>query len=218
LISAFADQAAVAIDNARLFEVLRDTNIELETAYDATLRGWVRALDMRDNETENHTRRVTVLTERLAKEMGLTGDELVHISRGALLHDVGKMGIPDGILRKPSGLSPDERVLMDQHPVLAYEMLSPIQFLHPAIDIPYCHHEKWDGSGYPRKLKGEAIPFSARIFCVVDVWDALISDRPYRKALPPDEVRQYILAQSGLHFDPCVVDSFLALTDLEGAL
>jgi putative nucleotidyltransferase with HDIG domain len=218
LISAFADQAAVAIDNARLFETLRDTNIELETAYDATLRGWVRALDMRDNETENHTRRVTALTERLAKMMGFSDKELVHISRGALLHDVGKMGIPDGILRKPGGLSPDERTIIEQHPDLAYEMLSPIQFLHPAIDIPYCHHEKWDGTGYPRKLKGKAIPFSARMFSVVDVWDALASDRPYRKALHPDEIRQYIRAQSELHFDPHVVDAFLALMDLEELL
>jgi putative nucleotidyltransferase with HDIG domain len=214
LISAFADQAAVAIDSARLFEELQESHRELEKAYQATLEGWVRALDLRDKETEGHTQRVTVLTERLARSMGVSEDALIHITRGALLHDIGKMGIPDGILLKPSGLTEEERKLIQRHPVYAYEMLSPIDFLLPAIDIPYCHHERWDGTGYPRGLKGEEIPFAARIFPVVDVWDALTSNRPYRKALPHEEVRQRIKADSGKHFDPVVVTAFMELEDL----
>ncbi|MDQ3006879.1 MAG: GAF domain-containing protein [Chloroflexota bacterium] len=214
LINAFADQAAVAIDNARLFDDLQASNRELEKAYQATLEGWVRALDMRDKETEGHTQRVTKLTERLARSMGVDGDELLHIRRGALLHDIGKMAIPDGILLKPGKLTDDERLLIQQHPLYAYEMLNPIDFLLPAIDIPYCHHEKWDGTGYPRGLRGEDIPFSARIFPVIDVWDALISDRPYRKGLPQDEVRHHIQADSGKHFDPRVVNAFFELGDL----
>jgi len=214
LINAFADQAAVAIDNARLFDDLQASNRELEKAYQATLEGWVRALDMRDKETEGHTQRVTKLTERLARSMGVDGDELLHIRRGALLHDIGKMAIPDGILLKPGKLTDDERLLIQQHPIYAYEMLNPIDFLLPAIDIPYCHHEKWDGTGYPRGLRGEDIPFSARIFPVIDVWDALISDRPYRKGLPQDEVRHHIQADSGKHFDPRVVNAFFELGDL----
>lgn len=214
LINAFADQAAVAIDNARLFDDLQASNRELEKAYQATLEGWVRALDMRDKETEGHTQRVTKLTERLARSMGVDGVELLHIRRGALLHDIGKMAIPDGILLKPGKLTDDERLLIQKHPLYAYEMLNPIDFLLPAIDIPYCHHEKWDGTGYPRGLSGEDIPFAARIFPVIDVWDALISDRPYRKGLPHDEVRQYIHADSGKHFDPRVVDAFFELDDL----
>jgi putative nucleotidyltransferase with HDIG domain len=214
LISAFADQAAVAIDSARLFEELQESHRDLEKAYQATLEGWVRALDLRDKETEGHTRRVTTLTERLARAMGVDGDDLVHIKRGALLHDIGKMAIPDGILLKPGELTDEERKLIQKHPTYAYEMLSPIDFLLPAIDIPYCHHEKWDGSGYPRGLKGEEIPFAARIFPVIDVWDALISNRPYRKGLPYDEVRQRIQADSGRHFDPRVVEAFMDLKDL----
>lgn len=207
MISAFANQAAVAIDNASLFD-------DLQIAYQATLEGWVHALDLRDKETEGHTKRVTALTQRLAKAMGVDDDTLAHITRGALLHDIGKMAIPDGILLKPGGLTPEERLLIQKHPVYAYEMLRPIKFLHPALDIPYCHHEKWDGSGYPRGLKGEEIPFAARIFSIVDVWDALVSDRPYRKGIDPVEVKNTILEQSGIHFDPRVVDSFLSLGNL----
>jgi len=214
LISAFADQAAVAIDSARLFEDLQESHRELEKAYQATLEGWVRALDLRDKETEGHTQRVTVLTERLARSMGMEGQALVNITRGALLHDIGKMGIPDGILLKPGALTDEERTLIQKHPVYAYQMLSPIAFLVPAIDIPYCHHEKWDGSGYPRGLRGKEIPFAARIFPVIDVWDALTSDRPYRKALPQYEVRARIQADSGKHFDPVVVDAFMEMKDL----
>jgi putative nucleotidyltransferase with HDIG domain len=214
LISGFADQAAVAIDSARLFEDLQESHRELEKAYQATLEGWVRALDLRDKETEGHTQRVTVLTQRLARSMGVEGEALVNITRGALLHDIGKMAIPDGILLKPGQLTEDERLLIQKHPVYAYEMLSPIAFLVPAIDIPYCHHEKWDGSGYPRGLRGKDIPFAARIFPVVDVWDALTSNRPYRRALPQYEVRQRIKNDSGKHFDPVVVDAFMEMKDL----
>ncbi|HNJ13787.1 MAG TPA: HD domain-containing phosphohydrolase, partial [Anaerolineales bacterium] len=214
LISAFSNQAAVAIDNASLFDDLQESNAELEIAYQATLEGWVRALDLRDKETEGHTQRVTALTQRLAQAMGVDDDALLHITRGALLHDIGKMAIPDGILLKPGSLTDEERAHIQKHPVYAYEMLSPIKFLHPALDIPYCHHEKWDGTGYPRKLKGEEIPFAARIFSVVDVWDALISDRPYRKGLPPSEIRERIQKDSGSHFDPKVVETFLSLDNL----
>ena len=214
LISAFADQAAVAINSARLFEDLQESHRELEKAYQATLEGWVRALDLRDKETEGHTQRVTILTYRLARSMGVSDDMLVHMTRGALLHDIGKMAIPDGILLKPGQLTDEERKLIQKHPIYAYEMLSPIDFLVPALDIPYCHHERWDGTGYPRGLKQDEIPFAARIFPVIDVWDALTSDRPYRKAMPHNEVRQIIQADSGKHFDPHVVEAFMDLEDL----
>jgi putative nucleotidyltransferase with HDIG domain len=214
MIRAFSDQAAVAIDNARLFDDLQEKNQELEEAYQATLEGWVSALDMRDKETEGHTQRVRILTERLAKFMGVDDEEMIHIRRGALLHDIGKMAIPDGILLKPGPLTEDERELIKQHPVYAYNMLKRIDFLLPAIDIPHYHHEKWDGSGYPDGLKGEEIPFAARIFPVIDVWDALTSDRPYRKGLPPEEVRERIKADSGKHFDPQVVEAFIQMDDL----
>ncbi|MBX3038367.1 MAG: GAF domain-containing protein [Anaerolineales bacterium] len=211
IISSFSNQAAVAIENARLFDGLKSSNEELQIAYQATLKGWVRALDLRDKETEGHTQRVTSLTLKLATAMGIDGDDLIHIERGALLHDIGKMAIPDGILLKPASLTPEERALIQKHPVYAFEMLSPIKFLQPALDIPYCHHEKWDGSGYPRGLKAEQIPLAARIFAVVDVWDALVSDRPYRKGLDPKEVKEKIKADAGSHFDPRVVDVFLKL-------
>ncbi|MBK6791209.1 MAG: GAF domain-containing protein [Anaerolineales bacterium] len=213
LISMFANQAAVAIDNARLFDGLQASNEELQEAYHATLEGWVRALDLRDKETEGHTKRVTALTEKLARKMGVDENALVHIQRGALLHDIGKMAIPDGILLKPAALSPEERTLIEMHPVYAYEMLTPIRFLSPALDIPYCHHEKWDGTGYPRGLSGDTIPLAARIFAVVDVWDALVSDRPYRKAMKPEDVKRKLREDSGRHFDPQVVDAFLELDD-----
>jgi putative nucleotidyltransferase with HDIG domain len=221
LLLAFADQAAVAIDNARLFENLKSTNfdlgvakVELEVAYEATLKGWVDALDLRDKETKGHTERVTTLTERLARAMGVQSDELVHIRHGALLHDIGKMAIPDEILLKKGKLTDEERACMQEHPGRAYKMLSPIEFLRSAVVIPHCHHEKWDGTGYPLGLKGEEIPFYARIFAVIDVWDALTNDRPYHKALPHDEVREKIKADSGKHFDPRVVEVFMQMDDL----
>lgn len=220
VVKAFADQAAVAIDNAELFDKLQKSNRDLdasnrklEKAYQKTLEGWVHALDLKDKETEGHTMRVTILTERLARFMGVEGDALVHIRRGALLHDIGKMGIPDAILLKKGELTDAERAIIRQHPIYAYDMLKPIKFLEPAIDIPHYHHEKWDGSGYPCGLKGMAIPFAARVFAVVDVWDALISDRPYRKALAADKVFDHIQADSGKHFDPHVVRAFLQMGD-----
>jgi putative nucleotidyltransferase with HDIG domain len=214
ILSAFADQAAVAIDNARMFDKLQKANIELTESYDATLKGWALTLELRDKETEGHTQRVTALTEILAKKLGINGKELEHIRRGSLLHDIGKMAIPDYILLKPGELTLAERKFMELHPDFARDMLVNIEFLRPAIDIPYCHHEKWDGSGYPQNLRGEEIPFAARIFAIVDVWDALTSERPYRDPLEPEEVRIYIQGESGKHFDPRVVKAFLEIKDL----
>jgi HD-GYP domain-containing protein (c-di-GMP phosphodiesterase class II) len=210
-LDAIATQAAIAIDNARLFENLQTANIDLVKAYDATIEGWSRALDLRDKETEGHSQRVAEMTVRLAREMGVKDEELVHIQRGSLLHDIGKMGIPDSILLKPASLTEDEWRIMCQHPLYAYQLLSPIAYLRPALDIPYCHHEKWDGSGYPRGLKGEQIPLAARIFAIVDVWDALSSERPYREAWDKGKILDYIAKQSGLHFDPQVVEVFFRL-------
>jgi PAS domain S-box-containing protein len=205
---ALARQCAIAIDNATLFSSLQRSNMDLAHAHDATIEGWSRALDLRDKETEGHTQRVTELTVRLAKAAGFSEEELIHIRRGALLHDIGKMGIPDHVLLKPDKLTDEEWEVMRQHPAFAFELLSPIAYLRPALDIPFCHHEKWDGTGYPRGLVGEAIPLDARIFAVADVWDALSSDRPYRPAWDADRVCEYIRAQSGSHFDPHAVDLF----------
>lgn len=206
-----AGQGAIAVDDAALFNDLQRSNMELSLAYDATIEGWSRALDLRDKETEGHTQRVTDLTERLARFMGLSDDDMIHIHRGALLHDIGKMGVPDNILLKPGPLTDEEWVIMRKHPIYAYEMLKPITYLGPALDIPYCHHEKWDGSGYPRGLTGETIPLAARIFSVIDVWDALSSDRPYRPAWSEEKVLAYIQEMAGSHFDPRVVEAFLGL-------
>ncbi|MCD4672823.1 MAG: response regulator [Anaerolineaceae bacterium] len=193
---------------------LEEANRALRQAYDTTLEGWGRVLDLRDGETEGHSKRVAVMTVRLALELGIEGEALLHIRRGALLHDIGKIAIPDRILLKPGELTIDEWEPMRRHPVYAYETLSSIPYLRPALDIPYCHHERWDGSGYPQGLKDKQIPLAARIFAVVDVWDALTSDRPYRKAWPKDKVIEYIHAQSGKLFDPRVVDMFFYLKDL----
>ena len=209
-----AGQVAIAIDNATLFDNLQRSNVELTLAYDTTLEGWARALELRDHETEGHSQRVTELTLRLARAMGISDTELVHVRRGALLHDIGKIGIPDTILLKPGPLTEDEWCIMRQHPVYAYKMLLPIAYLRPALDIPYYHHEKWDGTGYPRGLKGEEIPLAARIFAVVDVWDALRSDRPYRPVWPKEKAIQHIREQAGKHFDPQVVEMFLRLPEI----
>ncbi|MEN9933912.1 MAG: hypothetical protein RLZZ387_491 [Chloroflexota bacterium] len=199
-------------ERVRAARALQLAHDELARSYDATLEGWVRALDLRDRATEGHTQRVTSLTIELARIMGYKERDLVHIRRGALLHDIGKIGIPDAILHKAGPLNDEEWALMRQHPVYAYEMLAPIAFLRPALDIPYCHHEKWDGTGYPRRLHGDQIPLSARIFAVVDVWDALRSVRPYHAAWPIDKAREYIRSQAGSHFDPQVVSVFMDLT------
>lgn len=206
---AIALQAAIAIDNASLFNDIYRTNMELKLAYETTIEGWSSALDLRDKETEGHSIRVTDMTVLIARAMGMGESELVHIRRGALLHDIGKMGIPDAILLKPGPLTEEEWKIMRKHPVYGYELLSHISYLKAALDIPYCHHERWDGTGYPRGLKNEAIPLSARIFSVVDVWDALISERPYRPAWPIEKVREHIKLLSGTHFDPNVVEIFL---------
>ena len=185
----------------------------LRVAYDETIQGWGRALDLRDDETAGHSARVADLTLQLAAAIGVSQEELVHIRRGAILHDIGKIGIPDRILQKNGPLSEAEWKVMKMHPVYSYEMLSPIKYLETALEIPYCHHERWDGSGYPRGLKEEAIPLAARIFAVVDVWDALNSDRPYRSRWPEDKIKAYILEQSGIQFDPHVVDAFLEMIE-----
>ena len=204
-LKALASQAAIAIDNVTLFDNLHRSNSELLQAYDATIEGWSRALELRDNETQGHTLRVAELTVRLARLFGLSDAELVQVRRGALLHDIGKMGIPDKILLKRDTLSEAEWVVMKKHTVFAYEMLTPIRFLRPALDIPYAHHEKWDGTGYPLGLKAEQIPLVARIFAVADVWDALRSDRLYRTSWSVEKVRKHLLSLTGTHFDPHVV-------------
>jgi len=192
---------------------LEAAHAELIEAYDATIEGWTLALDLRDKETEGHARRVTVLTEALVRAAGMGEDEISHVRRGALLHDIGKLGVPDSILHKPGKLTDQEWEVMRQHPQFAYNMMLPIEYLRPSLDIPYCHHEKWDGTGYPRRLKGEEIPFSARIFAAVDVWDALTSDRSYRKAWSPSQALEYIRDQKGIHFDPKVVELFCQLVE-----
>jgi PAS domain S-box-containing protein/putative nucleotidyltransferase with HDIG domain len=206
-----SQQAAIAIDNVESFEGMQRSNIELAQAYDATIQGWSNALDLRDEETEGHTLRVSELTVALAQVFGISGDLLVDMRRGALLHDIGKMGVPDRILLKPGPLDEAEWQVMRKHPEYAFDMLSPISFLNRALEIPAFHHEKWDGSGYPRGLKGIEIPLAARLFAVVDVWDAMTSDRPYRQALSQAEALAYIRAQAGKHFDPQVVERFLQL-------
>ena len=190
---------------------LQEANVQLLSAYEATIEGWSHAMDLRDRETEGHSRRVTELTVKMAKAFGLSDDDIMHIRRGALLHDMGKIGIPDSILHKPDKLTDEEWAIMRKHPQLAYDMLNPVEYLRPALDIPYSHHEKWDGTGYPRRLKGDEIPMAARLFAVVDVWDALTSDRPYRSAWSEEEALTYIREQFGRHFDPQVVDLFFKI-------
>jgi PAS domain S-box-containing protein len=210
-LEALAGQAAIAIDSAQLFREQHQMTERLIHAYDATLDGWSHALDLRDKETEGHSYRVAELTLKLAVQFGVPESQIANIRRGAQLHDIGKMGIPDSILLKPGPLTEEEWAIMRQHPLYALDMLYPIEFLQPALDIPYCHHEKWDGTGYPQGLKGTEIPLAARIFAVVDVWDALTSNRSYRPAWSATQALKYIREQSGKHFDPQVVEEFLKL-------
>jgi putative nucleotidyltransferase with HDIG domain len=217
-LNTLSGQAAIAIENVSLFRNLELSNRQLLAAYDAAIEGWSRALDLRDKETEGHTLRVTKMTLTLAQQFNFTDTQMRHIRWGGLLHDIGKMGVPDAILLKPDKLTAQEWEIMRKHPLYSYNLLEPIAFLKPALDIPYCHHEKWDGTGYPRALKGEEIPLQARIFAVVDVWDALCSDRPYRPGWPQEKVRDYIRSQSGMHFDPQIVDIFMKMIKNESSL
>jgi HD-GYP domain-containing protein (c-di-GMP phosphodiesterase class II) len=212
-LEALAGQAAIALDNAELLDNLKKANEELLESYNATIVGWSLALEFKDKETRGHAERVTHLAMRMAQEVGLPEEEMVHFRRGVLLHDIGKMGIPDSILLKPGPLTQDEWEVMHQHPTLAWKLLKDIPFLKPALDIPYCHHERWDGNGYPRGLKGEEIPLGARIFAIVDVWDALTSDRPYRSAWIKDRTLQYMQKQSGKHFDPALIEKVLPILE-----
>lgn len=192
---------------------LQQSHAKLLEAYEATIEGWSHAMDLRDRETEGHSRRVAELTVKMAKMFGMKDQDLVHIRRGAFIHDMGKLGVPDAILQKPAALTDQEWEIMRKHPQLAHDMLYPIEYLRPAMDIPLNHHEKWDGTGYPRGLKNEEIPVAARLFSVVDVWDALTSDRPYRPAWKEEDALDYIREQSGLHFDPQVVDLFFKVIE-----
>ncbi|MGD2026448.1 MAG: histidine kinase N-terminal 7TM domain-containing protein, partial [Anaerolineales bacterium] len=197
--------------NTNLENIVQARTQELEAAYDSTLEGWAKALEIRDKETEGHSRRVTELSVKLAKEIGLGEEDIEHIRRGALLHDIGKMAIPDDILNKPDSLTPAEMDIMKQHPVIAEQLLSHISYLNRALEIPRYHHERWDGTGYPNGISGEKIPLSARIFSLVDHYDALVSDRPYRKAWKKDEAMKYIREQRGAIFDPNLTDEFLRM-------
>jgi putative nucleotidyltransferase with HDIG domain len=202
-------QTAIAIENAILFQDLQRSNSELVMGYDATIEGWSQALDLRDRDTEGHTLRVTEMALKLARALGVEEDQLIHIRRGGLLHDIGKMAVPDNILLKPEPLTDEEWEIMRRHPQVAYDWLVSIPFLRHALEIPYCHHEKWNGTGYPHGLKGELIPLAARIFAVVDVWDALTNDRPYRKAWSHSEAIEYMHKNRGIYFDPQILEVFL---------
>lgn len=208
---ALAGQAAIAVDNAQLFTSLQQAHNSLIMAYDATIAGWSRAMDLRDEDSHGHAQRVTDLTVRLARAMNIPESQLVHIRRGALLHDIGKIAVPDTVLQKTEPLTIEEWEKMKKHPEFAYELLSPIAYLQPALDIPYCHHENWDGTGYPRGLKGEEIPLAARIFAIADVWDVITGDQPNRPGMPKEQALEYIKEQSGKGLDPQVVNVFVDL-------
>lgn len=200
-----------SITRLNRYRTLLAERARLVEAYEATLDGWVRALDLRDRETEGHTQRVTAIAVRLARRVGLGSEACEDVRRGALLHDIGKIGVPDGILHKPGQLTPEEWMVMRQHPTYAREMLQPIDYLQPAIDIAYCHHERWDGAGYPQGLSGENIPYVARLFAVVDSFDALTSARPYKEAWSPASALDHIEQHAGSHFDPVIAGRFVAM-------
>lgn len=214
-LESLAAETTIAISNAEMMDKLQRSNMDMALAYDATLEGWAMALELRDHQTEDHTRRVTDMTVRLAQMLGIRGDELKYIRYGALLHDIGKIGIPDSILNKPGPLTDEEWEIMRKHPEYSQQMLSSIPFLSQAMIIPYCHHERWDGSGYPRKLAGEQIPLAARLFAVVDVWDAMCYNRVYREAYPEDEVLAFLRREAGRSFDPKVVAAFVEMRELQ---
>ncbi len=192
-------------------EALQRAHRNLAEAYEETLRGWSKAMDLHDHELEGHSERVTAMTLKLAAAMGMPEEQIKYIQRGALLHDIGKIAVPDAILQKPGPLSEEDWVIMRKHPLYALEMLAAISYLRPSLDIPYAHHERWDGSGYPRGLKGEEIPLAARIFAIIDVWDALLYARVYHPAWEIPKLKEYILSQSGRQFDPRVVEKFFEL-------
>ncbi len=206
-------QAAIAIDSAMMFRELQRSNVELGLAYDAAIDGWARTLDLRDKQPEGHTRRVADLTVRLATNLGVENKDVVHIRRGAILHDIGKVAIPDEILFKAGPLTGEEWEVMRRHPAIAVDLLAPISHLNPALEIPRCHHEKWDGTGYPDRLHGEEIPLAARLFALADVYNALITDRPYRQAWTRQAAVEYIQGEAGRHFDPRLVPEFLKLVN-----
>ncbi len=210
-------QGVIRLNRYRLLlEQRRESDLDVENkrvVHDQNVEGWMRLLEVRDMETEGHVQRVSEMTLALAQMAGLAEEELKHVWRGAMLHDLGMLGIPDSILKKSGGLEEDEIRIIQAHPVYAYNWFNGVKFLRPALDIPYCHHEKWDGGGYPRGLKGEQIPLAARLFAVADTWDALISDRPYRHAVSIPEARRTIEALSGIQFDPYAVELFIRLLD-----
>ncbi len=212
-----AGQAAIAVENALLLKELQRSNFELTQAYDTTIEGWSRALDLRDHETEGHTQRVADMTLKLARRLGLNESDFIHVRRGAILHDIGKLAISDSILLKPAPLTSEEWDIVRQHPRYAYELLSPIPYLALALDIPHYHHEKWDGTGYPHGLQGDQIPLPARLFAIVDVYDAITSNRPYRPAWSREKALTYINEQTGKHFDPVVAREFLAMIEDRGS-
>jgi len=217
LCRALSHEIGLALANARLHESVKRSNQELAWAYDATLEGWSLALEMRDDETRGHAHRVSTLSVRLAQAIGMSESDVLHIKRGALLHDIGKMVVPDAILHKPGPLTDEEWEVMRRHPESAREFLSKIDYLRPALDVPFCHHERWDGTGYPRGLEGESIPLAARIFAVIDTYDALTSDRPYRAGWSRRDAIDHIRKGAGSHFDPAIVDHFLQMLDGDGS-
>lgn len=211
LLDAIAMQTGAALEYNTVFLELQSVYRNLENSYEATIEGWSSAMDLRDQETEGHSKRVTSLTVAFATRLGFSQDDIVRAKRGALLHDIGKIGIPDSILRKNGPLTEEEWAIMKEHPSKAYGMLHRIPYLRNCLDIPLCHHEKWDGTGYPQGLKGEKIPLAARMFALIDVYDALTSDRPYRKAWTKEKALEYIREQAGKHFDPNLTEAFIAL-------